>query len=63
MTVPTCSRASVEPKMDAMIEEFFGGNVDMATFLIDTACKNSNVANFLYWFVLEFNFILLTFSF
>ncbi|KAI6171511.1 Phosphatidylinositol 3-kinase catalytic subunit type 3 [Aphelenchoides bicaudatus] len=49
--VPTCSRFSTEPTMNAMIEEFFGCNVDMSTFLVDTACRDSKVANFLFWYL------------
>ncbi|KAI6220427.1 Phosphatidylinositol 3-kinase catalytic subunit type 3 [Aphelenchoides besseyi] len=44
-----------EPKerssMDTIIEEVFGNNLDMSTFLIETACLNSTIANFLYWYL------------
>ncbi|KAI6232650.1 Phosphatidylinositol 3-kinase catalytic subunit type 3 [Aphelenchoides fujianensis] len=48
---PSCSRASAEPDVRALIAEVFGADLDMASFLIETAGRNSTIANFLYWYL------------
>lgn len=48
-TAPSCSRASAEPDVHALIAEVFGADLDMASFLVETAGRNSTIANFLYW--------------
>ena len=43
------SPEEVELDCAALIDSVFGANIDMSTFLIDAACQNATIANFLFW--------------
>lgn len=59
MSNESMKRSSVEgpsakfTEISKSIVDFFGDDVDLAKFLIHAACENSEIANYLYWSVIQ----------
>lgn len=57
------SKSARAASVSSLADEYFGPDMDLASFLLRAACENSVIANFLYWWVfLGFSFFDFTFG-